>query len=38
MTSYRTLLERVVGYGCKYNLNGTQLSTVYNILESMRSR
>lgn len=38
MTKYRTLLERVVGYGCKYNLNGTQLRTVYKILESLEGK
>ena len=35
MTGYRTVLERVVEYGCKYKLNGTQLRTVYKILESL---
>lgn len=35
MTSYRTLLEKVVWYGCRYGLTGTQLRTVYKILESM---
>ena len=35
-TSYRSTLEKVCEISCRYKLSGTQLNTVYKIVESLR--